>query len=101
MKSQHAFGQKTPEVQQDILNTYWDYLDKLRHEEDRNIGFVIDAIAPHIKRYIREKQFLFFSRKSIEKSLRKIEKTISDFRDVLPEKKSPKDIASGGIQRAL
>lgn len=101
LKSQYFFNQKTPEAQQDILNTYWDYLDKLKHEGDRNICFVIDAFVPHVKEYIKGKQFLFFSKKSIEKSLLAIEKSVSDFRDALPEKKTPNDIASGGIQRAL
>jgi hypothetical protein len=101
LKSQHLFSQKTREAQRDILATYWDYLDKLNNEGDRNIRFVIDEIAPRMKNYSNGKQFLFFSKKSVRKSLMKIERAISYFKDVLPEKKTPESIMSGGIQRAL
>jgi hypothetical protein len=101
LKSQHLFNQKTQDAQRDVLNIYWDYLDKLRHKGDRNICFIIDRIVPHIKEYIKEKQFLFFSKKSIKRSLIKIESAIFDFKDVLPEKNMLKNIANGGIQKAL
>ena len=37
LKSEHFFKNQTPDKQSDILNTYWDYLEKIKHEEDRNI----------------------------------------------------------------
>ena len=102
LKSQHEFLGKLQDKQGDILNIYWDYLDKLKHEMDREIFTIIDLFLPMLDDYIKKKRYIFFSNHSIEKTFRKIETTISDFKDFLPEEGFMKKIASGGgIQNVL
>lgn len=100
LKSQHLFSQKNLEQQQDILSTYWDYLDRIKHEMDRNISNII-LLYPVIEKYIAEKQFLLFRKRSIIESFAKTEQVISDYNDVLPERDFVQNIGNGGIQNAL
>jgi hypothetical protein len=101
LKSHLLFAQKPDEVQQDILNTYWDYMSSIEHEEDRVIFHVLYTAVPQIKEYIKTRQFLFFSKQSINKMLALIGDLSSKYRDVIPEEKVIKDVLTGGIQRMV
>lgn len=101
LKSEHFFRSQSQDKQLDILNIYWDYLDKIKHETDRNISFILQIILPSIKKYIKSKQFLLFSTKSISALTNEAENSLINFRDVLPEKDYFKKAISGGIQKVL
>jgi hypothetical protein len=101
LKSEHSFRNQNQDKQLDILNIYWDYLDKIKHQTDRKTFFISKIILPSIKTYITGKQFCLFSIKCIKVPKDKIENTLIDFQDVLPEKDFLNNTISGGIQRAL
>jgi hypothetical protein len=101
LKSEHFFKSQSPDKQIDVLKIYWDYLDKIRHETDRNIFFILEIILPSIKKYINRKQFLLFSTKGIKTLTNKVENSLTNFQDVLPEKDYLNKAISGGIQKAL
>lgn len=101
LKSEHLFKGQTPEKQSDILNTYWDYLEKIKHEEDRSISFILEILFPSIKKYTDSKQFCCFSTESIITTRNKINNTLSQFKDVLPEKGYIKKKMYDGIQKVL
>ena len=86
LKSEHFFRSQSQDKQIDILSIYWDYLDKIKHKTDRSISFILQIILPSIKRYIKRKQFLFFSTKSVRILTNEAEDSLINFRDVLPEK---------------
>jgi len=101
LKSEHFFRSQSKDKQLDILNTYWDYLDKIKHKEDRSIAFILQIILPSIKKYIKRKQFLLFSTKSIRMLTNEAEDSLIDFRDVLPEKDFLEKAIRGGIQKVV
>ncbi len=101
LKSEHFFRNQSPDKQSDILNTYWDYLDKIKHEKDRSISFIIEILLPSIKKYTDGKQFRCFSTEGIVTTRNIINNTLLEFKDVLPEKGYLMKTLSGGIQRAL
>lgn len=101
LKSEHFFKSQSPDKQLDILNTYWDYLEKIKHEEDRSISFILEILMPSIKKYTDSKQFCCFSTESIITTRNKVNNTLSNFKDFLPEKDYIKKTMHGGIQNAL
>ncbi|HHT9109072.1 MAG TPA: hypothetical protein ACFYD9_10545 [Candidatus Wunengus sp. YC64] len=101
LKSEHFFKSLSPDKQLDILNTYWDYLEKIKHEKDRSISFIVEIVLPFIKKYTDSKQFLCFSTKSILTTTNIANNTLSEFKDVLPEKGYIKKTLHGGIQKVL
>jgi hypothetical protein len=101
LKSYLTFTQKSSETQADILNTYWDYLSKLEHEEDRVIFHVLYSMVPQIKEYIGEPQFIFFSKRSISQMFMAINKISSEYQDVLCDEKKMKQVLTGGIQKLV
>jgi len=101
LKSKHFFKSQIPEKQSDILNTYWDYLDKIKHEEDVSISYILEILIPSIKKYTDSKQFCCFSKKSITATRKKIDITLSQFNDFLPEKGYIKKSIHDGIQKIL
>lgn len=101
LKSKHFFMSLAPEKQSDILNTYWDYLDKIKHEEDGSISLILEILIPSIKKYTDSKQFCCFSKKSITATRNKINITLSQFNDFLPEKNFIKKSIHDGIQKIL
>lgn len=101
LKSEHLFKSQTPEKQSDTLNIYWDYLDKIKHEEDRNISFILEILFPSLTKYTDSTQFCCFSKESIITTKNKINRTLSQFKDVVPEKGHIKKKMHYGIQKVL
>jgi hypothetical protein len=101
LKSEHFFNNQTLDKRLDILNTYWDYLEYLKHEQDRSISFIVETVLPEIKEYVASMQFMLFSKKSILAAENKIIHMLSEFREVLPEKGYIDKTINGGIQKAL
>jgi len=101
LKSKHFFTSLAPEKQSNILNIYWDYLDKIKHEEDRSISFILEILIPSIKKYTDSKQFCCFSKKSITATRKTIDITLSQFNNFLPEKGYIKKSIHDGIQKIL
>jgi hypothetical protein len=102
LKSQLKFGQESEDIRNDILNTYWDYMDKLQRDENRIVFHVLYTAVPQVKEYVQRKEFLFFSKKNINRILSRIDSIVSEYKDILPEEgKTIQDVVTGGIQRAL
>jgi hypothetical protein len=101
LKSHLIFTQKSSEEQTDILNTYWDYLSKLEHEEDRIIFHVLYSMVPEVKKYISEPQFIFFSKQSVNHMIMAINKISLEYRDVLCDENEMKKVLTGGIQKLV
>ena len=101
LKSVHFFENQNADKQIDILNTYWDYLDKIQHETDRVISSAIELVIPFIKKYIYKRQFLFFSKRNVNKLIAWETSILDNYKNILPEKEYWKKFISGGIQRAL
>lgn len=101
LKSELLFRRQSQDKQLDILNIYWNYLDKIKHQTDRDISFILQIILPSIKKYIKRKQFLLFSTKDIKSLTNKVEDSLIDFQDILPEKDYLSKAVNGGIQKAL
>jgi hypothetical protein len=68
---------------------------------DREICFIVDIVAPHIRQYMRGRQFLLFSKRNVNTILGKIEKLVEEYRDVLPPKDFIGNLANGGIQKIM
>lgn len=101
LKSEHLFKSHTKEKQTDILNTYWDYLERLKHQKDRSISFALEIVLPSILNYVGNKQFWCVSTKGILATASKIKNVVSDFKEVLPEEGYIQKTMHGGIQKAL
>lgn len=101
LKSRHSFGQKSHDAQRDILSTYWDYLDKIMHEADRSICFIIYLMLPRLKEYTKRAQFSLLPHRSVQRKLKSIEEVIGNFKDIIPDKSFFEKINSGGIQKII
>lgn len=101
LKSAHSFDQKSPDIQRDILNTYWDYLEKILRGEDRTISFIVYILVPYIKKYAKRIQLPFFSSKSLGEKLKCMEEITANFQDIIPDKSFFEKIDGSGIQKVL
>jgi hypothetical protein len=101
LKSELLFNRKNKEEQIDILNTYWDYLEKLSHKEDRVIAFVLYICLKHVERYIDRYSFIFYSRKSIRGLLSKAMNLNDQYHEIIPDSDFFQQAINGGIQKII
>lgn len=101
LKRQNEFLLKDKEQQEDCLVTYWDYLSNQERKSDRIIFLIVQMLVPVIFKYIKSKQFFFFSTIGIDISLQEIRKTLEEYKEFLPKDNFLEETKTGGIQRAL
>jgi hypothetical protein len=101
LKSELSFENKSQDEQVDILSTYWDYLDKLDHEENRIIAFVLHIFLPRVQQYINRMSFLLYSKKNITKKLDRVMDLHNKFRSIIPDPSFFEKSVSGGIQNII
>ena len=101
LKSRHEFAALSEGKQNDVLNTYWDYLGSIQHEENRLIAFISMIVVPRMRSYIKELQFLLFSTKAAKAILVKLEADQAEYADLIPEPDFLERSKMGGIQGAL
>ena len=101
LKSELTFSKRSQDEQVDIMSTYWDYLDKLAHEEDRVIAFVLYVFLPKVQQYIKRIAFLLYSKKNIKTLLHNAEDLQSKYQSIIPDANFFQESVSGGIQKIL
>ena len=101
LKSRHGFTLLKKEERSDVLNTYWDYLESINHENNRMIAFILQILAPKLTNYIKGNKFLFYSRKSAKILTYKIKTDQEKYADLIPASSFFEDTKSGGIQNSL
>ena len=101
LKSELAFHQKSQNERIEILSTYWDYLDRLSHEEDRVIAFVLYIFLPHAQKYINRFSFLLYSKKDINKLFNKAKELSAQYKSIIPDTDFFQQSVSGGIQKIV
>lgn len=101
LKSELAFSKRSQKEQNDILSTYWDYLDKLAHEEDRVIAFVFHIFLPRAQKYIGRIGFLLYSKKNIETLIQRAKALHDKYKDIIPDSNFFQESVSGGLQKIL
>ena len=101
LKSEHSFINKNQDEKVDILKTYWDYLDKIDHETNRIITFVLYMFFPSVRQYLNKKYFLFCSKENITTLLNRATKLHENFRGIIPEPDFFEKSIKGGIQKII
>ena len=101
LKSRHGFTLLTKDERADVLNTYWDYIENIKHENNRMIAFVLQTLVPKVASYAKGNQFLFYSKKSAKILINKIKSDKEQYADLIPESSFFEDTIAGGIQRSL
>lgn len=101
LKSKLAFEEKRVEEQVDILNTYWDYLDKLKHEEDRLVAFIVYIFLPRALKYTNKIEFIFCSKKNTVELTKKFDAIREKYKDIIPGSDFFEQSVNGGIQRIV
>jgi len=101
LKSKKRFFELSNENQQDMLNTYLNYLRAIEHDANRIVAFTMYIFAPMLKTYIETKKFRFFSTKDIAGALDNIQSIETEFREFIPQPDFFEQSMSGGIQGAL
>ena len=101
LKSRQKFSSLSNDEQADVLNTYWDYLTSLQHEENRLIAFISMIVIPKMRSYIKKTQFILFSTKAARAILAKLEAHEAEYSDLIPSSNFFERSKAGGIQRAL
>lgn len=101
LKSELAYAQKNQDEQIEILSTYWDYLDKLSHEEDRVIAFVLYIFLPHAQDYINRFAFLLYSKKDINDLFSKAWELSEQYKSIIPGTDFFQQSVNGGIQKII
>jgi hypothetical protein len=101
LKSELAFNQRSQKEQVEILSTYCDYLDKLSHQEDRVIAFVLYVFLPHAKEYINRFSFFFYSKKDINELFSKAKELGEQYKSIIPDTDFFQQSVSGGMQKII
>jgi len=101
LKSEFIFNSKTPDEKNDILNTYWDYLDNIDRQIDRVTGFIINLLIPTIETYKKKRGFLLFPTKGISKNIEEMKSLGNQFKDLIPSVDDMKNTINNGIQKVL
>jgi hypothetical protein len=101
LKSKLSFENKSRDEQDDILSSYWDYLDKLDHEQNRIIAFVLHIFLPRVRQYINLMSFILYSKKNITKQLDRAMDLYNKFRNIIPDPSFFEKSVSGGIQNII
>ena len=85
----------------DVLNTYWDYLGSIEHEESRLIASISAIVIPRMRSYARELQFLAFSTRAAKAILAKLEADQAEYADLIPGSDFFQRSKTAGIQSVL
>lgn len=101
LKSANNFLSKETQEREDILNTYWDILESLDHEQRRVLVFVRDILLPSLCHYVGGYQFLIFRTSPAKKKISTIVSLIEENIDSFPEEGYMEKVRHGGIQGAL
>ena len=101
LKRELVFNNKNQDEQFDILSTYWDYLDRLSHEEDRLIAFILHIFLPRLQQYINRIGFLLYSKKNIKNQIDKAKYFSNEYQNIIPNSNFFHESISGGIQRII
>lgn len=101
LKSELSFRNKSNDEQIDILSTYWDYLGKMDHEEERLIAFILYIFLPRVQKYIGRRSFILYSKKNISEQLDSASALHEKFKNIIPGPEFFEKSVSGGIQRIL
>lgn len=101
LKSMSGFMSMGSERRNDVLNTYWDILSSLNHEEDRLLVFIRDVVSPRLKSYINGYQFFLFRTSSAKKKIEAIEVIVEENKDLFSDPGYMEKVRHGGIQREL
>jgi len=101
LKSEHSFINRNQDEKVDILKTYCDYLDKIDHETNRIIAFVLYMFVPSVRQYIKKKYFLFCSKENITTLLNRTTDLYERFRGIIPEPDFFEKSINGGIQKIM
>lgn len=101
LKSMANFLSLGNQQRNDVLNTYWDILSSLEHEENRLLVFVRDIVSPRLKSYIKGYQFLLFRTSSAKKKIEDIESLIEKSEKLFPKPDCMERVKHGGIQGEL
>jgi hypothetical protein len=101
LKSVNDFRLKKTQEREDILNTYWDILESLDHEQCRVLVFVRDMLLPSLSQYIKGYQFLQFRTSPAKRKVSTIVSLIEKNIDSFPEEGYLEKVRHGGIQGAL
>jgi hypothetical protein len=101
LKSELSFANKSQDEQIEILNTYWDYLDKLDHEANRIIAFVLHIFLPRVRQYIGRVSFLLYSKKNMAARLEAAESLREKYKGIIPDPSFFEKSVRGGIQRIV
>lgn len=101
LKSRHTFIGLDEARKTDVLNTYWDMLESIKHANERLLSFVSFGVAPKFESYVAKARFRFFRKSSCNKSLADIRNTASEFAEVYPDSDFIKRSVAGGIRNVL
>lgn len=101
LKKVNDFLSKDKEEREDILNTYWDILESLDHEQRRVLVFVRDMLLPSLSIYISGHQFFLFRTSIAQNRISSIVTLIDSNHDSFPEEGYMEKVRHGGIQGAL
>jgi|CXWL01.1.fsa_nt_gi hypothetical protein len=101
LKSKKKFLELGIEHQQDILNTYWDYLRGLEHEGKRLAAFAFYIFSPMLRAYAGSWKFKLFATKPIFQTLDRIASLQEEYKELVPSQEFFKQSRDGGIQGAL
>jgi hypothetical protein len=101
LKSVNGFLSKEIKEREDILNTYWDILESLDHEQRRTLVFVREMLLPSLNHYIKGYRFLLFRTSTAKKKISNIISLIEQNIDSFSEDGYMEKVRHGGIQSAL
>ncbi len=101
LKAMLAFQEKNQRDQEDILNTYWDYLSSLQHEENRIIAMITHIFLPYIKKYLSQRCSFSCYKNEVHSMLTLYEQLKEEYRDLIPTTDFFKKSVSGGIQKII
>lgn len=101
LKNPNAVFEDTPDKRAHVLSEYLDCLFRADHHKCRIIWFGVYIILPAIEGYLKNNQFLFYSRKNAKKKTAQIKMLIGEYADFLPPSDYMQKIAAQGIQQVV
>ncbi|NJA05490.1 hypothetical protein HC024_07100 [Methylococcaceae bacterium WWC4] len=101
LKSMDEFLKKDEPERIDILNTYIDYLDRLKHEANRLIFMISYNVLPRLEVYLLSYKFWFYCTNHAKKTIRMIKEIIERNAEYIPEPDFMEKVRNGGIQNEI
>jgi hypothetical protein len=99
LKSELQFRNRGSEERADILNTYWDYLDRISYAEKRTVATILYILLPKIESYARQRRLLFYSKKGIKEQIALCDEIKNQFAPLIPGTDFFEKASKAGIQR--